>query len=345
MQCSKTPLPVRTFLVLWFLALFIFLPARLYAHGTFEDPVSRVYQCYLENPESPDSQACWAAIQLAGTQQFYDWSAINRFDANDQHRAIIDDGELCSGGKASHAGLDLARNDWVTQEIVPDAYGNYEFTFIAWAPHGTKYFDFYVTKEGYDPTQPLKWSDLEDEPFCHITSVTLADGRYKMSCKLPEGKTGKHLIYNIWQRSDSPEAFYTCMDVVFTESDVTPVPITPSPTPTPDPDACLVDYQITSDWGHGFTANVTLHNNSVAVWNGWRVTWGYSANQQVTSLWDGVYTQDGSQVEVTHAEWNRTVAPGASVTFGFQGTYSGTNQPPLNFLCNNGLSTAPTTTS
>ncbi len=335
-------------LTLMGLALFslFFATPRASAHGTMEDPVSRVYQCYRENPESPDSQACFAAIQLAGTQQFYDWSAVNRFDANDQHRALIPDGELCSGGKASHAGLNLARTDWVAQPITADAFGNYEFSFIAWAPHATKYFDFYVTKDGYDPTQPLRWSDLEAAPFCHITSVDLVDGRYKMSCPLPQNKSGRHLIYNIWQRSDSMEAFYTCMDVIFTESDVTPIPVTPTPTPTPDPNACHVSYQITSQWADGFVANVTLMNHSMVNWNGWRVSWGFGGNQQITSLWDATYAQDGSQTVVTHADWNRSVAPGASVTFGFQGTYSGTNQSPLNFLCNNapGSPSSPTAT-
>ncbi|WP_251280219.1 lytic polysaccharide monooxygenase, partial [Enterobacter hormaechei] len=31
---------------------------------------------------------------------------------------------------------------------------------------------------------------------------------------LPQ-RTGQHVIYNTWQRSDSTEAFYTCMDVRF----------------------------------------------------------------------------------------------------------------------------------
>ena len=34
-----------------------------------------------------------------------------------------------------------------------------------------------------------------------------------MSCQLPEGKDGDQVIYNIWERSDSAETFYTCMDV------------------------------------------------------------------------------------------------------------------------------------
>ena len=37
-----------------------------------------------------------------------------------------------------------------------------------------------------------------------------------MSCPFPQDKSGEHLIYAVWQRDDSPEAFYTCMDVEFT---------------------------------------------------------------------------------------------------------------------------------
>ncbi|WP_425581227.1 lytic polysaccharide monooxygenase [Streptomyces sodiiphilus] len=36
------------------------------------------------------------------------------------------------------------------------------------------------------------------------------------------GGPGRHLIYSVWQRSDSPEAFYTCSDVVFDGSAATP---------------------------------------------------------------------------------------------------------------------------
>ncbi len=168
--------------------------------------------------------------------------------------------------------------------------------------------------------------------------MTLDNGYYNMSCPLPQGKTGKHLIYNIWQRSDSQEAFYTCMDVAFSY-DGTPMPSpTPSPSPTPDPAACAVDYKVVNDWGSGFTADVTLSNRSNTPWNGWRVTWAYPTNQQITSLWSGIYVQNGSQVEVNHAAWNQQVKPGAAVTFGLQANYSGTNSAPMRFLCNNAVS-------
>ncbi|MGW4801835.1 lytic polysaccharide monooxygenase, partial [Nonomuraea sp. NPDC004297] len=64
---------------------------------------------------------------------------------------------------------------------------------------------------------------------------------YTMTAKLPS-RQGRHLIYAIWQRSDSPEAFYSCSDVVFGQSNPSPAPTptgtptaTPKPTPTTSP--------------------------------------------------------------------------------------------------------------
>lgn len=185
------------------------------SHGSMETPLSRIYNCFLENPENPNSDACKAAVQVGGTQGLYDWNGVNQANANDMHRDIIPDGKLCSAGKELFKGMDLARSDWPSTMIAPNSSGDFEFVFIATAPHSTDYFRFYVTKDGYDPLQPLKWSDLEDSPFCTINDVILENGRYKMNCPLPQGKSGKHVIYNIWQRNDSTEAFYTCMDVEF----------------------------------------------------------------------------------------------------------------------------------
>ncbi|ADO75682.1 lytic polysaccharide monooxygenase [Stigmatella aurantiaca] len=196
------------------LALVSFLSAGAsLAHGSMEVPISRVYNCYKEGPESPDSAACKAAVAAGGTQAFYDWNGVRRGEANDQHRAQIPDGKLCSANNESFKALDLARSDWPARRIVPGSNGKFEFVYHVTAPHATKYFRFYVTRNGYNPSQPLKWSDLEATPFCEATSLTPQNSRYRVSCPLPAGKQGRHLIYNIWQRSDSPEAFYACIDV------------------------------------------------------------------------------------------------------------------------------------
>lgn len=180
------------------------------AHGSMTDPVSRVAACYAEGPESPKSAACKAAVAASGAQAFYDWNAVNIANAAGQSKALIPDGQLCSAGNDKYRGLDLARADWPAS---PMAAGAHTFRYKGTAPHKGS-FELYVTKDGYDPSKPLKWSDLEAAPFAKVTDPGMQNGDYVFSGTVPN-KTGRHLIYSVWQRSDSPEAFYTCSDVVF----------------------------------------------------------------------------------------------------------------------------------
>lgn len=183
-----------------------------FAHGTLSKPSSRVYSCYRGNPENPTNPACAAAKAIGGAQPFYDWAGINQAAANGNHQAVVPDGELCSGGNSKYRGLDLNRSDWQTTPIRGDARGRYTFEYKAPAPHATRDWKFYVTREGWQPGSPLRWADLEE--FCTLGNVPLSGDVYKLDCPLPK-RTGQHVIYNTWQRSDSAEAFYTCADVRF----------------------------------------------------------------------------------------------------------------------------------
>ncbi|MDF9812354.1 lytic polysaccharide monooxygenase [Streptomyces sp. SPB162] len=195
------------------------------AHGSMSNPVSRVSACYAEGPESPKSAACKAAVAAGGTQALYDWNGVRDGEAAGRSRSKVPDGQLCSAGNAEYKGLDLARADWPATAM---SSGSFTFKYRATAPHKGA-FDLYITKDGYDPSKPLKWSDLEAKPFASVTNPTLTNGSYVFPGKVPQ-RTGRHLIYSVWQRSDSPEAFYTCSDVVFGKDGggSAPTPATPS---------------------------------------------------------------------------------------------------------------------
>ncbi|MET7987870.1 lytic polysaccharide monooxygenase [Streptomyces sp. NPDC005281] len=181
------------------------------AHGSMGDPVSRVSQCYAEGPEHPRSDACKAAVAAGGTQALYDWNGIRIGDANGRHQELIPDGKLCSAGNAEFKGLDLARSDWPATSV---SGGSYTFKYRVTAPHkGT--FKVYITKSGYDPSRSLAWGDLDlAHPVATATDPVASGGFYTFSGTLPE-RSGKQLLYAVWQRSDSPEAFYSCSDVAF----------------------------------------------------------------------------------------------------------------------------------
>ncbi|MEV5596848.1 lytic polysaccharide monooxygenase [Streptomyces sp. NPDC052496] len=180
------------------------------AHGSMTDPVSRISACFAEGPEHPKSAACKALVAAGGTQALYDWNGVRDGNAGGQSRKRIPDGKLCSANGPEYKGLDLPRADWPATGLKA---GQHTFRYKATAPHRGS-FELYITKDGYDPTKPLKWSDLEAKPFAKVTDPKLTNGDYVFSGKVP-AKSGRHLIYSIWQRSDSPEAFYTCSDVVF----------------------------------------------------------------------------------------------------------------------------------
>ncbi|MGW7525021.1 lytic polysaccharide monooxygenase auxiliary activity family 9 protein [Streptomyces sp. NPDC054783] len=193
------------------LALTVLAAAPASAHGSMGDPVSRVSQCYAEGPENPKSAACKAAVAAGGTQALYDWNGIRIGDAAGQHRKLIPDGRLCSANNEEFKGLDLARADWPATGVHG---GSYTFKYRVTAPHkGT--FKVYLTKPGYDPAKPLAWSELDlGHPVAAVTDPVASGGFYTFSGTLPE-RSGRQLLYAIWQRSDSPEAFYSCSDVDF----------------------------------------------------------------------------------------------------------------------------------
>ncbi|CAM5319214.1 lytic polysaccharide monooxygenase auxiliary activity family 9 protein [Streptomyces tanashiensis] len=186
-------------------------PTAAGAHGAVFNPVSRVAACYAEGPETPKSQVCKDLVADSGTQPLYDWNEVNIANADGRHQALIPDGKLCSANREKYRALDWARTDWPATAV---AAGSFDFKVRVTAPHsGT--MTVYITKAGFDPTQPLKWSDLDPTPVAvYGTTRTATDGYYNFTGNLP-ARTGRHIVYKVWQRSDSPEAFYSCSDVTF----------------------------------------------------------------------------------------------------------------------------------
>ena len=111
-------------------------------------------------------------------------------------------------------------------------------------------------------------------------------------------------------------------------------------------DKCQLDYSIRSDWGNGFTIDVNVTNQG-DTWSGWNATWTMPSGQKITGLWNGKYTQTDAKISVDHYDWNANVSKNSSLTFGFNGSYSGENLLPNDFRINGTLCSgqAPITTA
>ncbi|SCG37339.1 chitin-binding protein [Micromonospora coxensis] len=283
-------------------------PQPALAHGAMTSPATRTYACYLEGPESPLTNACRDAVAQGGTQPLYDWYGVLIGNNAGRHRQLIPDGQLCGAGTAKYAAYNAARTDWPTTELTPGA--DHRFTYAAWAPHpGT--FELYVTRDGYDPTTPLAWSDLEPVPFSTVTNPRIVNGAYEWDGVLPAGKTGRHVIYSIWQRSDSPEAFFNCSDVVFDGDGG-------GSGPGPDPEAgCTASVTLDQRWPGGFQATLTVRNDGQASLRPWSIGWHMPGGATIGSGWNASVSQSGHMARADAPSWNELLAPGSSVSVGF----------------------------
>jgi cellulose 1,4-beta-cellobiosidase len=97
--------------------------------------------------------------------------------------------------------------------------------------------------------------------------------------------------------------------------------------------ACDVDYQQTWSGGGGFGANVTINNLGAAI-NGWTLTFAFPGNQQISNGWIAVWSQSGPNVTAVNESWSASIPAGGSLTLGFNGSYSGTNDDPQTFSLN-----------
>ncbi|MFD9700692.1 lytic polysaccharide monooxygenase [Lentzea sp. NPDC059081] len=173
-----------------------------HAHGAPTDPASRAYLCSPGQPTA-SSSPCRGAI-AAGLPST-EWDNIRLPNVAGRDAARVPDGKLCSAGIAKYAGLDVPSAQWPATKLKSTA-----FTYRATIPHQGS-FRFYATRPGYSPAQPLRWADLEQ--FLTVPSPPLVNGGYEFKVQLPKDRTGRHLIYTVWQNSDTPDTYYSCTDV------------------------------------------------------------------------------------------------------------------------------------
>ncbi|MET8962546.1 lytic polysaccharide monooxygenase [Streptomyces sp. NPDC004074] len=183
------------------------------AHGAPTDPVSRVFACSPEDGARATA-ACRAAIAANGAP-FTAWDNLRVADVNGRDRQLIPDGRLCSGGLPAYKGLDLARPDWPSTRLTPGS--SLTMAYSSTIPH-TGTFKLFLTKQGYDPSKPLTWSDLPQTPFAQVTDPPLTGGAYRIGAKLPADRSGRHVLFTIWQNSSTTDTYYSCSDVVFPAS-------------------------------------------------------------------------------------------------------------------------------
>ena len=105
---------------------------------------------------------------------------------------------------------------------------------------------------------------------------------------------------------------------------------------------CSVSYAVSSQWQGGFGAAVSITNLGDQV-NGWTLTWSFDAGQTVTQSWNTVLTQSGTTVTAKNVEYNASIPTNGTASFGFNGSWTGSNPAPGGFALNGVACTGGTT--
>ncbi|WP_229075052.1 cellulose binding domain-containing protein [Actinoplanes sp. DH11] len=124
----------------------------------------------------------------------------------------------------------------------------------------------------------------------------------------------------------------------FTQFGATTPPSSPAPGPssstTPPPGTACRATATVNAWNNGLTADITLTNTGSTPLNGWALAFDLPAGQTITGGWNAGYAPASGRVTATNAGYNAVVAPGASVSFGFQATHTGNSAPPAAYALN-----------
>jgi chitin-binding protein len=208
-----------------------------FAHGAPTTPISRNAAC-AGGGQDTGAAACKAALKANG-QGFGAFDNLRVPNVNGADKSKIPDGQLCSGGLSAFKGLNLPRTDWPSTTLT--AGGTFTVVYKATIPHDGG-FRIYLTKPGYDPSKALTWDDLSSSPILTVKNAKLSNGAYRMSGKLPADRSGRHVLYVVWQTTSTPDTYYSCSDLVIKaaaattttkKAVVTPVKKSPAPPPAP----------------------------------------------------------------------------------------------------------------
>jgi chitin-binding protein len=140
-------------------------------------------------------------------------------------KPVPPDGRIASGGSEPDAAVLDEVRDWPKVDLRSGAEVPFQWSFGM--KHKTRRYNYFVTKEGWDPAAPLSRAQFEPAPFAtykphgDIPFWQMPDpskdpdlGR-PHTIQLPE-RSGYHVILGVWEVADTGHAFYQVIDVNFT---------------------------------------------------------------------------------------------------------------------------------
>jgi lytic cellulose monooxygenase (C4-dehydrogenating) len=305
------------------------------AHGSVTDPPTRNYGCLERwgdnhlDPAMAETDPMCAGAWAADPNAMWNWNGLYRENVGGRHEEVIPDGQLYSGGQTEGGRYDYmdTPGEWVMTDVDHD----FTLTLTDGANHGADYLRIYVSEEGFDPTtEALGWDDLE---LLTETGSYPTQSPYLADVSIPEDRSGRAVLYTIWQASHLDQPYYLCSDINIGGADTTPdpdptpdpeptdpepeptdpepEPTDPEPTPDPEPGTgeCTAAIRVVNSWAGGYQGELVVTAGDDPL-SGWSAT---LSGVDVSQAWNGTYA-DGT---LTNAGWNGNLNAGGTAVAGF----------------------------
>lgn len=122
------------------------------------------------------------------------------------------DGKIASANGAFPELDQQSATRWSKVSITP---GTTTFHWTIEANHATTSWKYYITKQHWNPDEPLTRASFDLTPFCSVDyKGKQPPHSYSDTCDVPS-RTGYQVILAVWEIADTANAFYNVIDVDF----------------------------------------------------------------------------------------------------------------------------------
>lgn len=132
----------------------------------------------------------------------------------------------------------------------------------------------------------------------------------------------------------------TLKDIIVANSDADPTAMSDNVFLLPDTSlpatSCKITWTKNNQWPSGFGTSISITNTGTEPILGWNLTWQFTNDQRIQTLWAARLTQTGADVSARNETFNSVIAPGATISgIGFNASWDNVaNAKPAMFHLN-----------
>lgn len=168
----------------------------VWSHGYVESPGSRAYFCKTQNNKN------------CGPVQ-YEPQSVEGLKGFPERGPI--DGKIASAGLPQFKQLDEQTSQRWQRSVHTSPEINFKWQLTA--RHKTTKWEYFITKQNWNPDAPLSRAQFDLIPFCKFERIEMPPEVVQHHCRLPLSHQGYHTILAVWTIDDTPNAFYQAIDL------------------------------------------------------------------------------------------------------------------------------------